>query len=118
MRAAIAVCKPDVRVGDIGAAIVAVARKYKLAVVEDLGGHGLGRTPHEPPYIANVGVKGRGERLPLGSVVAIEPIFAEGSGEIELDADQWTYRTADGSRSAETEHTIVITEKGAEVLTA
>lgn len=118
LQAAIKVCKPGVQVGDIGAAIVAVARKYKLAVVEELGGHGLGKVPHEEPHIPNSGIKGRGVKLPLGSVVAIEPIFTEGSGDVYLDSDQWTYKTADGSRSAETEHTILITEGGAEILTA
>ena len=115
---AIKICKPGVQVGDIGATISAVAKKYNLAVAEDLGGHGLGTTPHEAPYIPNVGVKGRGVRLPEGSVIAIEPIFTEGLGDVELDANQWMYRTVDGSRSAETEHTILITKNGAEVLTA
>lgn len=118
LKAAIKICKPGVYVGDIGAAIAAVAKKYKLAVVEELGGHGLGKTPHEPPYIPNSGTKGSGARLPEGSVVAIEPIFTEGSGDVVLAPDQWTYHTFDGSRSAETEHTILITKDGAEILTA
>jgi methionyl aminopeptidase len=118
LKAAIKIIKPGVRVGDIGAAIAAVAKKYKFAVVEDLGGHALGKVPHEKPYIGNVGTAGKGEVLPEGLVIAVEPIFTEGKGDIELDADQWTYRTADGSRSAETEHTILITKDGCEVLTA
>ena len=118
LAAAIKVIKPGVQVGDIGAAIAAVAHKYNLAVVEELGGHWLGLTPHEEPHIPNVGVKGRGERLPEGSVIAIEPIFTEGSGDVFLESDEWTYKTVDGSRSAETEHTILITKEGAEVLTA
>jgi methionyl aminopeptidase len=106
LKAAIALIKPGVRVGDIG------------AVVEDLGGHSLGLVPHEKPYIGNIGTAGKGEVLPEGLVIAVEPIFTEGKGEIILDSDEWTYRTEDGSRSAETEHTILITKDGAEVLTA
>lgn len=122
LQAAVKIIKPGVRTGDIGAAIQAVAKKYNFAVVEDLGGHSLGKVPHEKPYIGNVGIAGKGEVLPEGLVIAVEPIFTEGqgdkAGDITLDADQWTYRTADGSRSAETEHTILITKNGAEVLTA
>ncbi len=118
LKAAIKIIKPGVRVGDIGAAIQAVAKKYNFAVVEDLGGHALGLVPHEKPYIGNVGTAGKGEVLPQGMVIAVEPIFTEGKGDIELESDQWTYRTADGSRSAETEHTILITQGGCEVLTA
>jgi methionyl aminopeptidase len=117
LQAAINILKPGVRVGDIGAVIQAVAKKYNFAVVEDLGGHSLGLVPHEKPYIANTGKAGKGEVLPEGLVIAVEPIFTEGKGDIELDDDQWTYRTADGSRSAETEHTILITKNGAEILT-
>jgi methionyl aminopeptidase len=118
LKAAIKIIKPGVRVGDIGAVIQAVAKKYKFAVVEELGGHSLGKVPHEKPYIGNVGTAGKGEVLPEGLVIAVEPIFTEGKADIELDADEWTYRTADGSRSAETEHTILITKNGCEVLTA
>lgn len=122
LRAAIKIIKPGVRTGDIGAAIQAVAKKYNFSVVSDLGGHSLGKVPHEKPYIGNTGVAGKGEVLPEGMVIAVEPIFTEGTGEgggdIDLDDDQWTYRTADGSRCAETEHTILITKNGCEVLTA
>lgn len=122
LRAAVKIIKPGVRTGDIGAAIATVAKKYNFAVVADLGGHSLGKVPHEKPYIGNTGKSGKGEVLPEGLVIAVEPIFTEGmgdgAGDIELDADQWTYRTADGSRCAETEHTILITKNGCEVLTA
>ncbi len=118
LKAAIKIIKPGVRVGDIGAAIQAVAKKYNFAVVEDLGGHSLGLVPHEKPYIGNTGTAGKGEVLPEGLVIAVEPIFTEGKKDITLDADEWTYRTRDGSRSAETEHTILITKNGCEVLTA
>jgi len=117
-KAALKVIKPGSRMGDIGAAIEAVARKYYFSVAEDLGGHSLGLVPHEAPYVANTGKPGTGEVLVEGLVLAVEPIFTEGRGAIELDVDQWTYRTRDGSRSAETEHTILVTKDGAEILTA
>jgi methionyl aminopeptidase len=103
--------------GDIGAAIEAVGKKYGFAVVGDLGGHSLGKVAHEPPFVSNTGVAGTGIELSEGLVLAVEPIFAEGKPDIELLDDQWTFVTADGSRSAETEHTIIITKEGAEVLT-
>jgi methionyl aminopeptidase len=118
LKAAIKIIKPGIRTGDIGAAIAAVAKKYNFAVVEELGGHSLGKVPHEKPYIGNTGTAGKGEVLPEGLVIAVEPIFVEGKAGIVLEADDWTYSTRDGSRSAETEHTILITKTGAEVLTA
>jgi len=117
LREALKVAKPGARMGDIGAAIQAVATKYGLGVVEDLGGHSLGLVPHEPPFVSNTGRAGTGHVLEEGLVLAIEPIFTEGGGDIELMEDEWTYVTADGSRSAETEHTVLITKDGAEVLT-
>lgn len=116
-KAAIKVAKPGARMGDIGAVIEAVAHKYGLGVVEDLGGHSLGRVAHEPPFVPNSGKAGTGVVLEEGLVLAIEPIFTEGRGDIELMEDEWTYVTADGSRSAETEHTVLIAKNGAEVLT-
>jgi methionyl aminopeptidase len=117
-RAALKAAKPGARMGDIGAAIQAVAEKHGLGVVEELGGHSLGRVAHEAPFVPNTGVAGRGHVLVEGLVLAIEPIFTEGGGDIELMDDEWTYVTADGSRSAETEHTVLITKDGAEILTA
>ncbi len=117
-RAALKAARPGARTGDIGAAIEAVAKKRGLGVVEDLGGHSLGRVPHEPPFVPNTGTAGKGHVLEEGLVLAIEPIFTEGAGDIELLDDEWTYVTADGSRSAETEHTVLITKDGAEILTA
>lgn len=116
--AALKVIHAGARTGDIGAAIEAVGKKYGFGVVEDLGGHSLGLVPHEAPYVGNVGKPGTGEVLTEGLVLAIEPIFTEGGKDIVLGKDQWTYFTKDGSRSAEVEHTIVVTKDGAEVLTA
>jgi methionyl aminopeptidase len=115
---AIKLARPGARMGDISAAIEAVAKKYKLGVVEELGGHSLGTVPHEPPFVPNAGRVGQGPILEEGLVLAIEPIFTEGRGDLELMPDEWTYVTADRSRSAETEHTVLITKNGAEVLTA
>jgi methionyl aminopeptidase len=110
--------RPGVTTGDIGASIEKVAKKYGYRTAEDLGGHALGKTPHEAPYVPNIGPAKTGARIVEGMVLAIEPIFTEGDGRITLDEDQWTYRTADGSRSCEFEHTIVVTKDGAEILTA
>lgn len=115
--AAVGAVRPGVRIGDIGAAISAVAKKHGLGVVEELGGHSLGKRPHEEPFVPNVGTAGQGPELVEGQVLALEPIFTEGSGDVALDDDQWTYRTADGSRSAEFEHTVIVTKDGADILT-
>ncbi len=118
LSAGIAQARPGNRVGDIGAAIEAVAREYGYSVAEDLGGHAIGTDPHEKPFIANTGPKGTGEKIVEGMVLALEPILTEGDGKITLDDDEWTYRTRDHSRSAEFEHTILVTKNGAEILTA
>lgn len=103
--------------GDIGAAIEAVAKRYKLGVVEELRGHGVGAEVHELPYIDNYGNAGEGEVLKEGLVIAIEPIFAERSGDM-IDADDGhTYVTEDGSRAAHFEHTVLLTKEGPEILT-
>lgn len=118
LEAAIAVAHGGMKTGDVGAAVEEVARKYKLSVVEDLGGHAVGAAVHESPYIANEGKKGKGETLPVGMVIALEPMFSSGSPRIVLDPeDEWTYRTSDGSRAAHFEHTLILTEEGCEVLT-
>jgi methionyl aminopeptidase len=106
------------RIGDIGAAIEAVAKKYHFAVVEDLGGHALGKEVHEKPYIPNEGTAGTGQKLQEGLVIAIEPMLAEGKGAITLMEDEWTYRMRDKKRCAHVEHTIIITNKCPEILTA
>lgn len=115
---ALKIARPGARMGDLGTAIASVAQKYGLGVVEELGGHSLGRVPHEPPFVPNTGKAGTGPKLIEGLVLAIEPIFTEGGGAVELAPDGWTYVTRDGSRSAETEHTVLITKDGAEILTA
>jgi methionyl aminopeptidase len=103
--------------GDIGAAVEAVAKQFSLAVVRDLGGHAVGRSVHEKPFIANFGAKGEGDKLVDGLVVALEPIFSEGRGTIDLAEDEWTYVTRDHSRAAHFEQTILVSKNGAEILT-
>ncbi|MFA6095640.1 MAG: type I methionyl aminopeptidase [Candidatus Paceibacterota bacterium] len=103
--------------GDVGAAIEGFVRPLGYGIVEELAGHGVGHAVHEDPYVPNYGKAGAGTKLVPGMVIAIEPMLNAGSRKIILDADGYTYRTVDGSRSAHFEHTVLITEKGAEVLT-
>jgi methionyl aminopeptidase len=97
-------------IGDIGVAIEQVGYKYKVSVVDDLCGHGVGYAVHEDPYVPNFGVSGEGPVLKAGMVLAIEPMFSLGGPEIKLDQDGYTYKTKDHSLSAHEEHTVVITE--------
>lgn len=103
-------------VGDIGHAIESfVNRKY--GIVRELAGHGVGIDIHEDPYVPNFGKAGKGEKLVPGMIIAIEPMLNIGKDSIVLDKDNWTIKTADGTRSAHFEHTILITEGDAEILT-
>lgn len=117
LRAAIAAARVGGHVGDIGAAISRVARNHGLGVVEDLGGHAVGKAVHEKPFIDNQGKEGEGEEIVEGMVLAIEPMLAEGKGAIVLDKDQWTYRMRDGKRAAHFEDTVLVTAAGPEILT-
>lgn len=105
-------------IGDVSAAIEKVANEKGYGVVRELGGHGVGNEIHEMPYVPNFGKRGKGEVLKAGMVFAIEPMFTAGSPEIVLASDEYTYKTRDGKRSAHFEHTVVVTENGAEILTA
>jgi methionyl aminopeptidase len=118
LSAAIVAAVPGNHIGDISAAIAAVARAYGYPVNTEFGGHGLGRTMHEDPHVPNAGRPGRGYRLRPGLTIAIEPWFARTTDRIVTDPDGWTIRSADGSRTAHSEHTIAITPDGPEVLTA
>jgi methionyl aminopeptidase len=106
------------RLGDIGAAIEAVALARGYGVVREYVGHGIGRALHEEPSVPNYGTAGRGSKLDVGWVIAIEPMFNLGTERTRTLADGWTVVTADGSRSAHWEHTIALTEEGPRVLTA
>ena len=109
--------KGPVYTGDIGAAIEKVLRDAKLGIVRELVGHGVGLRMHMPPDIPNYGRRGSGVLLRPGDTVAIEPMATLGGEKvIELD-DDWTYATRDGSLAAHFEHTVLITETGAEIIT-
>lgn len=104
-------------VGDISSAIEQFAKSKGYSVVKDLFGHGVGRSLHEDPLIPNFGKAGTGPRLEKGMVFAIEPMFNIGKSDIRTLDDGWTVVTKDGQLSAHFEHTVLITENGAEVLT-
>ena len=105
-------------VGDIGEAISDVVGATTFSLAEDLAGHGVGYKVHEDPYIPNTGVRGEGERLVPGMVIAIEPMVNVGGPAIKLMKDGYTISTRDGSRSAHFEHTVAITENGNIILTS
>jgi methionyl aminopeptidase len=116
MLAGFAQLKDRVRVGDISNAI----EKYvdgRYGIVRDLVGHGVGHQLHEEPNIPNYGQANKGPMLSKGMTVAIEPMLNLGGPEVFIENDGWTVRTRDGSRSAHFEHTVLITEKGHEILT-
>lgn len=104
-------------VGDISAAIERTLRKYRLGIVRELVGHGVGHQLHEDPEVPNYGRAGTGPILKTGMTIAIEPITTLGSPAIKEEADGWTLRTVDGSWSAQFEHTVLVTPSGCEVLT-
>ncbi len=118
LEAGIAAAVVGNRIGDVSAAIGAVARDYGYRVNLQFGGHGVGRTMHGEPHVPNDGRAGRGLKLRPGLVVAIEPWFMAGTDELRTDPDGWTLRSVDGSRGAHSEHTVAVTPDGPLVLTA
>lgn len=116
LRRAIELVKAGVRVGDISATIEATAVECGCRPVKNLVGHGLGRTLHCYPDIPNEGKAGTGPTLPAGTVVAIEPIFTLGSGEMVFSPDGWTIRSREGMLCSQTEHSILVTENGHEII--
>jgi methionyl aminopeptidase len=113
---AIAQCVPGHRLGDIGWAVQSHVEARGYSVVEQFAGHGIGRHMHEPPQVTNYGPAGRGPRLSVGMVLAIEPMVNEGGPEVVIEEDGWTAVTKDGSLSAHFEHSVAITESGPLVL--
>ncbi len=104
------------RLFDISYAIQSWVESHGFSVVRDFVGHGIGRDLHEEPQIPNFGVPHQGPRLEKGMVFALEPMVNEGTSAVRVLSDGWTVVTIDGKRSAHFEHTIAITEDGAEIL--
>lgn len=114
---AIALVAPTSRIGDLGHAIQAYVEGQGFSVVRDFVGHGIGRRMHEEPQVPNYGAPHRLPRLRPGIVLALEPMVNAGGWEVEVMPDRWTVRTKDRKDSAHFEHTVALTESGAEVLT-
>jgi methionyl aminopeptidase len=104
------------RLFDISYAIQSWVESHGFSVVRDFVGHGIGRDLHEEPQIPNFGIPHQGPRLEKGMVFALEPMVNEGTSAVRVLSDGWTVVTIDGKRSAHFEHTIAITEDGAEIL--
>jgi methionyl aminopeptidase len=117
LAAAIETMVPGNRIGDVGAVVEATVLGAGLDVLRDYCGHGIGRAMHEWPDVPNFGRPGRGPKLARGVVLAVEPMVVAGSTEVEVLDDGWSVRTGDGRWAAHTEHTIAVTDHGAEVLT-
>jgi methionyl aminopeptidase len=115
--AGIAEVRDGARLGDIGGAIEELAAREGCSVVRELGGHGIGRVMHASPTIMHVGPRGLGLRLREGMAITVEPMINLGGADVRQLDDGWTIVTADGSLSAQFEHTVVVTRTGCEVLT-
>ncbi|MFE7749507.1 type I methionyl aminopeptidase [Streptomyces sp. NPDC057428] len=117
LAAGIAAAGPGARIGDISHAIGTVLGEAGYPVNTQFGGHGIGSTMHQDPHVPNTGRPGRGYKLRPGLLLALEPWVMADTAELVTDADGWTLRSATGCRTAHTEHTIAITEDGADILT-
>jgi methionyl aminopeptidase len=117
LAAGIAAAAPGATVGDLSHAIGTVLHDAGFDINTDFGGHGVGTTMHQDPHIANSGRPGRGYRLRPGLLLALEPWVMGGTDQLVMDADGWTLRSATGGLTAHSEHTIAITDDGAEILT-
>jgi len=109
--------KPGVRLGDIGHAIQQHAEKEKFSVVREYCGHGIGKVFHEEPQVLHYGTPGTGMELKEGMTFTIEPMINAGKRHVRQLPDGWTVVTKDRSLSAQWEHTILVTNKGYEILT-
>ena len=115
---AMLVARAGFRVFEIGRVVEREVRRDGFSVIRELGGHGIGRTIHEPPRVPNYPDRAARDVLCEGMVITIEPIIAAGNGQTVLDKDGWTVRTADRRPAAHYEHTIVLTRGRPLVLTA
>ena len=115
--AGIAVVRDGARLGDVGAAIAEVAHTAGYSVVRDFGGHGSGRKMHAEPHVPHTGTRGTGMRLRAGMAFTIEPMITLGTWRHVLWDDGWTVVPKDRKWTAQSEHTLLVTESGAEILT-
>ncbi len=109
--------KPGATLGDIGSAIQHYAESRGYSVVREYCGHGIGREMHEAPQVLHYGVRGKGTELKEGMTFTIEPMINQGGAKIKTKKDGWTVVTRDKKLSAQSEHTILVTSTGYEVLT-
>jgi methionyl aminopeptidase len=117
LSAGIAAAQPGARIGDISHAIGSVLAEAGYPINTEFGGHGIGSTMHQDPHVPNTGRPGRGYKLRPGLLLALEPWVMADTADLVIDPDGWTLRSATGSRTAHSEHTIAITPKGPEILT-
>ena len=117
LAAGIAAAVPGAHVGVIGATVQRYVENAGYGIVRDLVGHGIGHSLHEDPMVPNFGDATGGPLLVPGMTLAIEPMVTEGDWHVQEDDDGWTIRTRDASRSAHWEHTVLITDRGNEILT-
>lgn len=115
---AMLVARAGFRVFEIGKMVEREVRRSGFSVVRELGGHGIGRTIHEPPHVPNYADPQARQIMNEGLVITVEPIISSGSGRVFTDKDGWTVRTGDRSLSAHFEHTLVITSGAPILLTA
>lgn len=104
-------------ISNIGAAIQGHAEKNGFSVVREFTGHGVGRQFHTVPIVPHFGQRGHGIKMKAGMTFTIEPILNVGSPAVKILDDGWTAVTADGKKSAQFEHTVLVTDDGCEVLT-
>jgi methionyl aminopeptidase len=117
LKAGIAAVRPGATLGDVGAAVQGVVEGEGFSVVRDFVGHGIGVHMHEDPQVPNFGEAGRGMKLKVGMVIAIEPMVNAGRPDVMVLDDGWTAVAKDGSMSAHFEHTVAVTATGARILT-
>lgn len=117
LKAGIEQAVPGNRLGDIGHAVQSLAESHGYGVLRDYVGHGIGRDMHEDPNVPNYGKKGRGVRLEVGMVIAIEPMITLGTNHVTVGSDGWVVSTNDRLPAAHYENTVAITEDGPVILT-